>query len=354
MSIYKGNTKLTGAGIQVDNQLSTTSTNLVQNKVVSTPLLYTTKYVQSAAIKDMQSQEVVDATEMIQATGNIQAVNLDLSSNTILQKLTATGTINYIANVTSVLVSRNAPLNNIISPQIDVNYTGLNKAALVSLFNSIPYNVGYNVIGNPTIVDGVASGFSGTDALLLTHNLDIKNGLEAVFNIHTASALPSANQYIMAYNPGNNSVNQPLGLWLGTSGKVVFSTRNGNIVSASALNNDTDYYVKATSSSGVYELSYSTDGVNYTSCGTSTDTDAALTNHIELGAWTFGYASLYRPLKGSIDLNKSYIKINGNMWFRGTAAMTKTVSVVGCSGTADLTAEDKAIAEDKGWSITLA
>ena len=33
--------------------------------------------------------------------------------------------------------------------------------------------------------------------------------------------------------------------------------------------------------------------------------------------------------------------------------MTKTISVVGCTGTADLTADDKAIATNKCWSLTL-
>ena len=311
-------------------------------------------YIQKYEVGNCNTQEVVDATDLLAATGDLHALDLDLSKNTQLKKLTASGTSGNLANVSAALVSKEAPLDSTTSPQIDVSYGALNKSALVNLFNSMPYNVGYEVVGNPTITDGVVSGFSGTDALLLTHNLDIKNGLEAVFKIHTASTLPGANQYIMVYNPGNNTVAQPLGLWLGTSGKVAFSTRNGSIVSASALNNDTDYYLKVTSSSGVYELFYGTDGVNYTSIGTATDTDAALTNHIELGAWTFASSSLYRPLKGSIDLNESYIKLSGNMWFRGTEAMTKTCKVVGCAGTADLTQTDKDIALDKGWSLTVA
>lgn len=280
---------------------------------------------------------------------------LDLNGFDHITKLVCAGesSTKFLTGLKGLTVSANSTFSG-TSPQIDVRYSALDRAALVNLFNSMPYNVGYEVVGNPTITDGVVSGFSGSDALLLNNNLDIKNGLEAVFKIHTASTLPNDNQYIMVYNPGNNSVNQPLGLWLGTSGKVAFSTRTGNIVSASALNNDTDYYLKVTSSSGVYELFYGTDGVNYTSIGTSTDTDAALTNHIELGAWTFGYASLYRPLKGSIDLNESYIKLNGNMWFSGTEAMTKTCNVVGCTGTADLTQTDKDIALDKGWSLTVA
>ena len=61
----------------------------------------------------------------------------------------------------------------------------------------------------------------------------------------------------------------------------------------------------------------------------------------------------YGVYEGGIDLNNSYIKVNGIPWFTGKAAMTKTCSVVGCTGTADLTAEDKAIATDKGWALTL-
>ena len=56
---------------------------------------------------------------------------------------------------------------------------------------------------------------------------------------------------------------------------------------------------------------------------------------------------------GSIDLNNTYIKINNVYWFRGQPAMTKTLSCVGTTGTEDLTQEDKDIALNKGWSLTL-
>jgi hypothetical protein len=53
-------------------------------------------------------------------------------------------------------------------------------------------------------------------------------------------------------------------------------------------------------------------------------------------------------------MNETYIKFDDIPWFRGTAATTKTCNIVGCTGTADLTQEDKNIALDKGWQLTVA
>ena len=53
------------------------------------------------------------------------------------------------------------------------------------------------------------------------------------------------------------------------------------------------------------------------------------------------------------DLNETYIKVNGVPWFTGKPAMTKTCSIVGATGTADLTQEDKNIILNKGWSLTV-
>ena len=54
-----------------------------------------------------------------------------------------------------------------------------------------------------------------------------------------------------------------------------------------------------------------------------------------------------------MDLNETYIKVNRVPWFTGKPAMTKTCSIVGATGTADLTQDDKNIILNKGWSLTV-
>ena len=58
-------------------------------------------------------------------------------------------------------------------------------------------------------------------------------------------------------------------------------------------------------------------------------------------------------LRGSIDLNNTYIKVGSDYFYRGMVPMTKTCSIVGATGTADLTQEDKNIILNKGWSLTV-
>ena len=73
---------------------------------------------------------------------------------------------------------------------------------------------------------------------------------------------------------------------------------------------------------------------------------------IPSGNTKFGLTSS-GALDGLIDLNNTYIIVNGTKVFSGMVPMTKTCSVVGCTGTADLTQEDKNIILNKGWSLTV-
>ena len=318
-------------------------------------------YIQSAALRDFNEQEVVDATDLLDATGDLHALSLDLSANHSLQKLTAKGTSGKIANVSSVLVSNKAPLDNVTSPQIDVSYTGLNKAALVNLFNSMPYNVGYTTEGSPTITDGVASGLNDSNFLKLTQasvkegNLDIKLKFTTGDDVTTS-------QYPFSWESKADSTNRACGIYISSS-KYGFlcretddtnhqwSNTGGAVISA-----NTTYFMHVlfTTTDKSLKVGISDHDGDYTY-----GVQQTLTNNLCLFNGDFWLPQIGRAIPsnfsfpGSIDLNYFSIKIDGITWFDGKADVTKTVSVVGCSGTEDLTAEDKAIAEDKGWAITL-
>ena len=93
---------------------------------------------------------------------------------------------------------------------------------------------------------------------------------------------------------------------------------------------------------------YSKNGSAFTS-PVINETLKEQTGNIYIGNWQ----KLSRPFTGSIDLNETYIKVNGVNCFTGKPAMTKTCSIVGATGTADLTQEDKNIILNKGWSLTV-
>lgn len=268
------------------------------------------------------------------------AEHFDLQKNPMLKGLT---------------VSNEAPFTG-ASPQINVSNTGLNREALVNLFKSMPYNVGYTVVGSPTITDGVASGFSDSNYLKTdttfsqaVYNAWIQNS-ETVVKFRT-NALQA--QHIVYIPTGGGYA----GFYMrGSQGKInwqIYST-SYRISPDFVFSVNTDYWLKGTIRNGVATFSYSTDGTNYTTLGTLdlqgiTD-PGSYTSYVQFG---YGSAEL-GPVNGSIDLNNTYIKVNGVPWFTGKAAMTKTCSIVGCTGTADLTQADKDIALDKGWSLTVA
>ena len=120
---------------------------------------------------------------------------LDLSNLNKMEKVAVNGTANRkMEGLKGLLVSQNAPFTG-SSPQINASYTGLNKSALVSLFESAPYNVGYTKVGNPTIVDGVASGFSANDYLSLNANFALESSWEICTKIKQNSRIKSEQKF---------------------------------------------------------------------------------------------------------------------------------------------------------------
>ena len=238
-------------------------------------------------------------------------------------------------------VSNEAPFDNATSPQLNVSYTGMSRAALVNLFKSMPYNVGYTVVGTPTIVDGVASGFSSSDYVQAT------------------SILPdNIDTFELCIKYDNIAADNRL-FRLGTASDTAYSLQTlsnkriawygDDIIFISDKNVDDYTYVKVNTTNGLnsnVQIQVSNDGNSWE---TSTITTNTGNTTVRNSTPIFG-----RIVSGSIDLNHTYIKVNGVTWFNGKAAMTKTCSVVGCTGTADLTADDKAIATGKGWKLTVA
>ena len=69
----------------------------------------------------------------IKNADNIPPTFLDASSNNVLTKLSVSST-----GIKGLTVSSEAPFSHATSPQLDVSYSGLDRGALVNLFNSMP------------------------------------------------------------------------------------------------------------------------------------------------------------------------------------------------------------------------
>lgn len=277
---------------------------------------------------------------------------LDISNNDVVTRFVLPGSSSTQCSLSGLRVSSSAPLNNATSPQIDISYTNMERQALVQLFNDLPYNVGYEVVGSPTISDGILSGLVNNQSYLRTsETISVSSlaGSEFTFRAQiNSSSLPIF--WMISSNIAINilPVSRKLQVKIGNVSSYSF-----NLPSSFSTNN---YFFYKVIFDNTYNCSfYFGDTINnlilvstHQFEPASLSTKASIRIGSENNNWSSGTV-----WDGSIDLNNTYIKINNVYWFRGQAAMTKTLSCVGATGTADLTQDDKDIALNKGWSLTL-
>ncbi len=177
--------------------------------------------------------------------------------------------------------------------------------------------VGYTIVGSPTIVDGVVSGFSTSNYLLLGANVPYSNNFEMVFKITTGSSFSSTNTIFEG-----SSSNNGLSIAINTSKYLYVSAGNGswivNTSGTTVLSANTTYYVKFSCKNNVYKLELSTDNVNWNT-EISVESSSVL---VTTSAKSIGYSTRFsgRVFRGSIDMNETYIKINNKLWFNGQQA----------------------------------
>lgn len=256
--------------------------------------------------------------------------------------------------IKGVLVSANAPFTG-SAPQINISYTGLDRNALVALFKSLPYNVGYTVVGNPTIQDGVVSGFSEENRIQISSNFSFSAKFELCGKFKTPSSYGNtgANEYIRSYNTNGYG----MGIFLSPTGNLEWNIFRDSLKQVSIntdviLPTETDVWYKAIYDSQQFILKYSTDGINYITLGTN----AMLPIYSFFTSGNrIGSNASYKPtgfFSEIIYLQEFNETVNGVPWFRGAAAMEKTINITGATGAAALTSEQLAIATNKGWTIT--
>ena len=195
----------------------------------------------------------------------------------------------------------------------------LNKSYIK--LGSTKYNlqavVGYTVVGSPTITDGVVSGFSNANYLLLGDNVPYSNNFEMVFKITTGSSFSSTGTIFEG-----SSSNNGLSIAINTSKYLYVSAGNGswivNQAGTTTLSANTTYYVKFSCKNNVYKLELSTDNINWNT-EISVESSSVL---VTTSAKSIGYSTRFsgRVFSGSIDMNETYIKVNNKLWFNGQQA----------------------------------
>lgn len=181
--------------------------------------------------------------------------------------------------------------------------------------------VKYSVVGSPTITNGVASGFSDSDYLKLSQT--VPSGTAKTFEISTKFTTPDSfarTGSIIAiqtyYSYGIRLTRE------GSSTATLYGTSRSNSAYysvngiAGSISPSTTYYVKykVDGENGTQTLSISTDNENWQHFNGEYTVGYYNDNSI---LWQIGY-SAYGASECSIDLNNTYIKVNGQYWFQGS------------------------------------
>jgi len=195
---------------------------------------------------------------------------------------------------------------NITRFSTDTNYkveNGLLTWASPKLYLEGPTQ--YTVVGNPTIVDGVASGFSGNDNLQIRNGFPLNTAYEMVVGFSVSDLTGGGN--LCTFQATNNIT---YGLHINAYAALSFYSPVGTFLNsdAGAILTNKNYKAKYIMD-GVNQSLYLDEGNGYVLQETSSVRSSEHSiNYFDLGGG--GTA-----LSGSIDLNSTYIKVNNELWF---------------------------------------
>lgn len=208
----------------------------------------------------------------------------------------------------------------------------------MALYHMANGNVGYTVVGSPTITDGVASGFTRNDSLRTSQSFtDSGQDFSMQFSIENFTQATDINPIVSNYESsiGGNYFAIVINSPGASSYPNGFSARiKGNalaVQSAHTIDYTKSYRLLFQRVSGVYTLKVYQDG-------TLVDTQQLVSSELLAGgaAFTFniGANNYWFPVgfSGSIDLKKTYIQSNGQPWFGSSPIEVKKHRVMGPVG----------------------
>jgi hypothetical protein len=187
----------------------------------------------------------------------------------------------------------------------------------------------YTKVGS-WIDDGVASGFTTANYLTTPKVFNpLGSEVECVFKVNLA-ALNRTNPMI---SQGANVQFNKFFFVVMKDGRIRFNAGTGSttivrVDSNVVLEINKDYWLKLHIKDNVYSLYYSLDGVDYIFDNSVEDADIIreMTTTAYIGANRDPATGSSSYFNGSIDLQKSYIKINGEDWWHGTKIVRLNVS----------------------------
>ena len=181
----------------------------------------------------------------------------------------------------------------------------------------------YEVVGNPTITEGMVSNFSSINYITVPAFSPSDNTWKIVTKFKLTDT--TTNQVIFS---NNYQPNRQIQLSVQNSKLKVYISTNGTssnlangVFGTYTISADTVYWVKFEFTGSAYIISYSVDGITWTTdiIINSTATLINVSNNMFFGKNT--HPSFPEPLtSGSIlYLNDTYIEVNGQYWFNGNS-----------------------------------
>ena len=180
-------------------------------------------------------------------------------------------------------------------------------------------SVNYTIVGTPTIVNGIASEFSDSDYLNIADTPFSNSNIVEMRIKFTPTEFVTGyvlgvrinNQYQGIYLAAfNNTLRYGMIMW--TGGVGIPQVQVGQAYAISTLNVPYYLHFYFNPTTLEYKLGLSTDGRNPTYGLSGTATGVPAINQLQFGV-NLGYSNYY--FRGSVDLNETYIKVNGQPWF---------------------------------------
>ena len=146
------------------------------------------------------------------------------------------------------------------------------------------------------------------------------NSWEFVTRIHYVAS-STQRQYIFSEKTSYGTTLEIL-----TSGVIKFQVSNSDSSAdigveegTTVLTNNTDYWIKIEFTGSAYEAYISTDGQTWNKECSISSGDTKIANR---GNWIIGVSeNIDRYFLGSIDISETYIKANGNFWWKGVETL---------------------------------
>lgn len=169
------------------------------------------------------------------------------------------------------------------------------------------------IYGNPTVSNGIVSGFNEENYLQLLNGKQ-DNNAEYVVKFTTGSVTKASSQDI--YCAENFFI---LEIYNNTWNVVTYNWETEANVTLFTASANTTYWVKISVNGKTKTFRYSTDGESYTLVASFTDNNMDITNDypLRIGNHSANRLLYERAFLGSVDLNETYTNVNNVRFWDG-------------------------------------